>query len=134
MRRNQALGNAIARTDNTASNAIRKSSKRLMARGEPIIPIPLWSALVSVDGGRGGLCAVAEWIDAVRRSVGLAGELLRRAPEDEAAGDSPNGDRNTELCGHTENAVFHRGETCAVRERHAGGGVAQCLDFFLEGV
>jgi hypothetical protein len=29
------------------------------------------------------------------------------APEDEAAGDSPNGDRNTQLCGDAEDAVFH---------------------------
>ena len=33
--------------------------------------------------------------------------LLARAPEDEATGDFSDGDRNTELCGHTEDAVFH---------------------------
>jgi hypothetical protein len=59
--------------------------------------------------------------------------FVSRAPEDEASGDSPDGDRNTELCGDAEDAVFHRGSAGAVWERHAGGGVVQGLDFLLEG-
>src|SRR5262245_249490 len=55
--------------------------------------------------------------------LGLLRIFLARAPEDEATGDFSDGDRNTELYGHTEDAVFHRGWAGAVRERHAGGGV-----------
>ena len=66
--------------------------------------------------------------------LGLPAIFVSRAPEDEASGDAPDGDRNTELRGDAEDAVFPRDWACAVRERHAGGGGVQGLDFFLEGV
>jgi hypothetical protein len=66
--------------------------------------------------------------------LGLPQILVCRSPEEQASGNSPNGDRNAERCGYEEDAVLHGGRTCAVRERHAGGGLRERWDFFLEGV
>ena len=41
--------------------------------------------------------------------LGLLEIFGRGAPEEEASGDSPDGDRHTELCGDAEDTVFHRG-------------------------
>ncbi len=54
--------------------------------------------------------------------VGLLEIFVSRAPEDQAAGDSPDGDRNPALCDDVEDAVFHRGWAGALR-----GALSQIL-------
>jgi hypothetical protein len=93
--------------------------------------------------GRGALSAWPLWsgLPLWSRSLQSAGHLVRllriflgRAPEEEAAGDFADGDRNAERCGHAEDAVFHGVRVYAFRERHVGGGGAERLDFLCEGV
>lgn len=66
--------------------------------------------------------------------LGLLEIVVGGAPEDEASGDFSNGYGNVEFCGHAEDAVLHRGWTCAIRESHAGCGVVQRLNVLREGM
>jgi len=44
---------------------------------------------------------------------GLLEIFIGRAPEEQAAGDAADRDRNTHLCSYPEDAVLHRGGTRA---------------------
>jgi SAM-dependent methyltransferase len=45
---------------------------------------------------------------------------------------APDGDGELQLCGHAEDAVFHRGRASAWKDRHSDGGISQRLDLSLE--
>jgi hypothetical protein len=65
---------------------------------------------------------------------GLLEIFIGRAPEEETSGEAADRDSNTDLCGHPEDAILHRGGTRAFRDRQVGGGVAQRFDLLLERV
>jgi hypothetical protein len=71
-------------------------------------------------------------VQALGDLFGLLEIVVRGAPEEEASGHAPDGDGELQLCGHAEEAVFHRGRAGAWKDGHSDGGLSQRLDLSLE--
>jgi hypothetical protein len=67
-----------------------------------------------------------------RHFFGLLNILVCGTPEEQAAGDTSHGDRDVELRGDAEEAVFHGGLAGPLREREAGCAVVKRLDLSLK--
>jgi hypothetical protein len=71
------------------------------------------------------------WLEPLRDFFRLLEVFCCGAPEKQASGNAPHGDRGVELCGHAEEAVFHGGRTGPLRKREARRRVIQGLNFLV---
>jgi hypothetical protein len=90
--------------------------------------------LASTASATGRLLGMPGGLETSSDFFGLPEVLVGRAPEEQASTDASHGHRNGELCGHAEEAVFHGGWAGPLRQREAGRGVIERLDFFLDGL
>jgi hypothetical protein len=88
-------------------------------------------APASVDTG---LAFAPSRLETLRNCLRLLEVFGRGAPEEQASGHFSDRQRYPEFCGHAEEAVFHRGGACPLRQREARRRVVERLNFFLEGV
>jgi hypothetical protein len=67
----------------------------------------LWLRRVSTSAAAGTGAAFAPCgLYALRDLYGVLAIFIGGAPEEQASGNSPDGDRNPQLCSHTEEAAF----------------------------
>ena len=81
-----------------------------------------------------GLAFAPGWLETLSDFFRLFEVFRSGVPEEQAAGNPPDRERHPQLSGHAQEAVFHGRGTRPLRKRDAGGGVVECLDFFLAGV
>jgi hypothetical protein len=72
-------------------------------------------------------------LQALGNLLRLRGILVSGAPEKQASGDAPHRDRGVELRSYAKEVVFHGGRAGPLRKGDTGRGVAQRLEFLLEG-
>jgi hypothetical protein len=83
---------------------------------------------------RAGPAFALGWLETLSDFLRLLEVFGHGTPEEQASGNTSDRDGDIELCSHAEDAVFHRGGTCPLRNRDAGSGVVERLDFSLEGL
>jgi hypothetical protein len=86
-------------------------------------------APASVDTG---LAFAPSRLETLRNGLRLFEVFGCGAPEDQASWHFSDRQRYPEFCGHAEEAVFHRGRACPLRNRDARRGVVQGLNFSLK--